>query len=208
MNREWEWYKRIFEGNLLFRTSGEKFTDLQLDGLMQRYVRDNEGYEYLRPYRDRFESGGQTDPALWYSTIDLKLFLGEHFLVKLDRVSMAHTLEARSPFLDHTLAETVLSLDTSTRIGEGGTKFLLKKIAENYLSEAIIGRKKKGFSNPYMEWLIASERISLIREVNKKTGLFRDEILERYIGYAHRGKFKQHVWGLYVLSDWIKREML
>ncbi|MBN2870125.1 MAG: asparagine synthase (glutamine-hydrolyzing) [Campylobacterales bacterium] len=208
MNREWEWYKRIFDDTLLFRTSGEKFTDLQQNLLLRRNVRDNESLRFLAPYCEIFEQSAHTHPAQWYSYIDLKLFVGEHFLAKLDRVSMAHTIEARTPFLDHTLAETALSIDPCLRIGEGKTKTLLKDVARRYLSDEILHRKKKGFSNPYMEWLIASGRIDLIRKVNAKTGLFHPEMVDKYIEMARRGRFKQHVWGLYVLSHWIRRELL
>jgi len=208
MNREWEWYKRVFDETLLFRTSGEKFTDLQQNKLFRRNVRDNESLRFLQTYRDEFEQSTHSDPSLWYSMIDLKLFVGEHFLTKLDRVSMAHTLEARTPFLDHHLAETVLSVDPRLCIGGGESKTLLKQIARNYLSDEIIDRKKKGFANPYMEWLIGTGRIDLIREVNEKTGLFYPEVIEEYLDLARRGKFKQHVWGLYVLSHWINRELL
>jgi len=208
MNREWEWYKRVFDDTLLFRTSGDKFTDLQQNKLFRRNVRDNESLRFLESYRRMFEQSAHEHPSVWYSMIDLKLFVGEHFLMKLDRVSMAHTIEARTPFLDHRLAEMVLTVDPMLRIGTGGTKTLLKQIARNYLGDEIIDRKKKGFANPYMEWLIASGRIELIREVNEKTGLFYPEEVENYIDMARRGKFKQHVWGLYVLSHWIKRELL
>lgn len=208
MNREWEWYKRVFDDTLLFRTSGEKFTDLQQNILLKRNVRDNESLRFLEPYRMLFEQSIHTHPAQWYSMIDLKLFVGEHFLTKLDRVSMAHTIEARTPFLDHTLFETVMAIDPEIRIGRGGTKYLLKQMARRYLSGEILQRKKKGFSNPYMEWLIASGRLNLIREVNAQTGFFHPEAVEKYLEMAQKGRFKQHVWGLYVLSHWIKRELL
>jgi asparagine synthase (glutamine-hydrolysing) len=208
MNREWEWYKRIFDETLLFRTSGEKFTDLQQNLLLRQNVCDNESLRFLMPYRQKFDESTYSHPSHWYSAIDLKLFVGEHFLTKLDRMSMAHTLEARAPFLDHTFAQAVFSLNSSERIGDGGTKFLLKEMGKKYLNPEILNRKKKGFANPYMEWLIASKRIDLIREVNKKTGLFHNDELEKYIEMAHRGKFKQHTWGLYVLSHWMKKELL
>lgn len=208
MNREWEWYKRVFDDTLLFRTSGDKFTDLQQNKLFRRNIRDNESLRFLQKYREMFEQSSHSDPSMWYSMIDLKLFVGEHFLTKLDRVSMAHTIEARTPFLDHRLAQSVMSIDPALRIGSGETKTLLKQISRNYLSDEIIDRKKKGFANPYMEWLIATGRIELIREVNAKTGLFHPEVVEEYIDMAHRGRFKQHVWGLYVLSHWINRELL
>ena len=208
MNREWEWYKRVFDETLLFRTSGEKFTDLQKNALLRRNVRDNESLRFLQPYRDRFEASPHSDHSIWYSYIDLNLFQAEHFLSKLDRVSMAHAVESRTPYLDHNLAETVFSVDPALRYKEGMTKSLLKKIAATHLPPEVLTRKKKGFSNPYMEWLIASGKISLITEVNEQTGMFNKEVLEKYLEMARRGRFKQHVWGLYVLSWWLKKWML
>ncbi|MDY0116783.1 MAG: asparagine synthetase B family protein, partial [Sulfurimonadaceae bacterium] len=208
MNREWEWYKRVFDATLLFRTSGEKFTDLQKNTLMRRNVRDNESLQYIQEYRDRFERSCHKDESLWYSYIDLNLFQAEQFLTKLDRVSMAHAIETHTPFLNQQLAETIFSIDPKLRYEEGKTKALLKEIMKNKLDEKILKRKKKGFSNPYMEYLSASGKLSLIIEVNEQTGLFHKEVLERYINTAIKGNFKQHVWGLYVLSVWIKKYLL
>ncbi len=208
MNREWEWYKRVFEGSLLFRSSGEKFTDLQKNLLMRRNVRDNDALRFLKPWRDTFEMSSHNDPSLWYSYVDLKQFQAEHFLTKLDRVSMAHSIESRTPFLDHKLAETVFSVVPHLRYRDGITKSLLKKIAALYLDSTILNRKKKGFSNPYMEWLLASGEAEKILHVNKKTGLFKDEVLKEYLERAAQGRFKQHVWGLYVLSRWMEKELL
>ena len=208
MNREWEWYKRVFDDTLLFRTSGDKFTDLQKNALMRRNVKDNESLKYIQSYRDRFESSNYTDESFWYSYIDLNIFQAEHFLTKLDRVSMSHSIESRTPFLDHKLVEGVFSLTPKLRYDDGRTKTLLKKIMQPYLGDEIINRKKKGFSKPYMEYLINSGKISLIKEVNKQTGMFKEDKLDEYIQSASKGSFKQHIWGLYVLSHWIKKELL
>ncbi len=209
MNREWEWYKRVFDGQLLFRTSGERFSDLQQNMLLRRNVKDNHSYRYLQSYRERFAASKHADDAtLWYSYIDLKLFQAEHFLMKLDKVSMAHSIEARTPFLDHHLIEQLFTYNTDARLGSQGTKPLLKEVARHYLSEAIVSRKKKGFSNPYMEYLTASGELALITEVNEQSGLFHRDVLQTYLDKARRGRFKHHVWGLYVLSYWIKKNLL
>jgi len=208
MNREWEWYKRVFDDTLLFRTSGDKFTDLQKNLLMRRNVRDNESLKYLQPYRELFENSSHSDESIWYSFIDLHLFQAEHFLTKLDRVSMAHSIESRTPFLDHKLASLVFSIDPQLRYRDGVTKSLLKKIMADKIDTKILQRKKKGFSNPYMEYLIASNEIALIKEVNKETGMFQEDELDNYINKAASGSFKQHIWGLYVFSYWIKKELL
>jgi len=207
-NREWEWYKRVFDGTLLFRTSGDKFTDLQKNALLRRNVRDNESLKYLQNYRDTFENSKHSDESTWYSYIDLNLFQAEHFLTKLDRVSMAHSIESRTPFLDHTLVELLFSLDPKLRYQDGVTKSLLKDVMQNKLHDNILKRKKKGFANPYMEYLIHSKKIDLIHEVNEQTGLFKRDKLNEYIQTAAKGSFKQHIWGLYVLSYWIKKHLL
>ena len=208
MNREWEWYKRVFDETLLFRTSGDKFTDLQKNNLMRRNVKDNESLKYLKLYRDRFESSAHSDESIWYSYIDLNLFQAEHFLTKLDRVSMAHSIESRTPFLDHKLASTLFSISPQLRYEEGITKSLLKDIMKPSLNEKILKRKKKGFSSPYMEYLHNSKKINIITEVNEQTGMFNRKQLQEYINTASKGSFKQHVWGLYVLSCWIEKNLL
>jgi len=207
-NREWEYYKRIFEDTTLFRTSGENFTDLQKNQLLRLHVEDNQALKYLDKYQSNFKSSLHVEPSSWYSYIDLNLFQAEHFLTKLDRVSMAHGIESRTPFLDHKLVETVFSLDPKLRYEDGITKSLLKEIMKDKLNKKILTRKKKGFANPYMEYLINSKKISLIQEVNKQTQLFKEEKLAEYINGAKSGAFKQHIWGLYVLSVWMKKYLL
>lgn len=208
MNREWEWYKRVFDSEVLFRTSGEKFTDMQKNRLMRQNVRDGFSMKYLQKYRDRYEAYGNKDESQWYSYVDLKQFQAEHFLAKLDRVSMAHGIEGRTPFLDHKLVEKVFSIDPALRYRAGINKDLLKKVAGPYLPENIIHRKKKGFSSPYLEWLVEAGELERIMDVNEKTGMFHKDELEMYIQKGKQGRYKQHLWGLYLFSRWYEKEFL
>ncbi|MBA1437660.1 MAG: asparagine synthase (glutamine-hydrolyzing) [Epsilonproteobacteria bacterium] len=208
MNREWEWYKRAFEHEVIFRCSSEKFTDMQKNQLLRRNIRDGESMGYIQSYRDRFEASNHTDESIWFSYIDLHHFQSEHFLAKLDRISMHHSIESRTPFLDHKFVSLIFSIAPELRYRDKVTKSLLKKVMHNKLPPTIINRKKKGFSNPYMEYLIDSGRLGLIEEVNEQTGMFKKEVLKRYIQTAKKGTFKQHIWGLYVLSYFIKKELL
>ncbi len=208
MNREWEWYKRVFDSEVLFRTSGEKFTDMQKNRLMRQNVKDGFSMKYLQKYRDRYEAYGNKDESQWYSYVDLKQFQAEHFLAKLDRVSMAHGIEGRTPFLDHKLVEKVFSIDPALRYKAGINKDLLKKVAGPYLPENIIHRKKKGFSSPYLEWLIEAGELERIMDVNEKTGMFHKEELEMYVQKGKQGRYKQHLWGLYLFSRWYEKEFL
>ncbi len=207
-NREWEWYKRVLNESVVFRTSGEKFTDLQKNNLLRQNIQDDQGLKYIKPYRDLFQSSKHSDEASWYSYIDLELFQAEHFLSKLDRTSMANSIESRTPFLDHELVSLVFSIDPKLRYHDNQTKYLLKEMLKPNIPQKILNRKKKGFSNPYMESILKDSKISLIQQVNKQTGLFKERELKELVHGAKKGVFKHHVWGLYVLSAWIKKELL
>lgn len=207
-NREWEHYKRILNDTLLFRGSGENFTDLQKNSLMKQNIKDNQALQYIDNYRSRFENSPHNDESTWYSYIDLNLYQAEHFLTKLDRVSMAHSIEARTPFLDHKLAATIFSLSPKLRYEDQVTKSLLKQITQPLLGDTIIQRKKKGFASPYMEYLLNAENLELIKHVNKQTGLFKIKELDIFLAESSKGGFKKHIWGLYVLSVWIDKNLL
>jgi len=208
MHREWEWYKRVLNSEVLFRSSGEKFTDHQKNILMKENVKDGFSMKYLQRYRDRFEDFGNKDESQWYSYVDLKQFQAEHFLTKLDRVSMAHSVEGRTPFLDHKFVELVFSIEPGLQYKNGVTKDLLKQVASSYLPESIITRKKKGFASPYLEWLIEAGELERILKVNEQTGLFHQDVLQEYINEGKKGRYKQHIWGLYLFSRWYEKEFL
>ncbi len=206
-NREWEWYKRVFEKSLLFRSSGEKFTDIQQNKLFKKNIKDNYSLKYLNLFFDHFKGSEHKDMSSWYSYLDLYHFQAEHFLTKLDRVSMAHSIEARSPFLDHKLVDTVFSIDPKLKYQNNNTKDLLKKVASRYLDKKIIDQKKRGFSTPFNEW-IQDHNINIVLDVNRKSKLFNEEYLVSLISQASKGRFKQHFWALYVFSVWYKKEFL
>jgi len=202
MHREWEWHKRVFEGTLLFRSSSELFTDLQQNKLLKRNIKDNHSLKAIETYRKIFEASGRSVPADWYSWLDIKVLLGEVFLKKLDRVSMANGIEARTPFLDRYVVETAFAIDPALRMGIS-QKHLIKKVAQNYLPASIVQRKKKGFSYPYLEWLREENAFAVIEEVQKETGLFRDEHLKFLLQKGEQGMFRQHLFALFILCKWI-----
>lgn len=202
-NKEWEWYKRVFEGSLLFRGTAEIFTDLQQNRVLRKNIRDNNSLAAIEPYRREFEESGRKDAADWYSYLDLKILLGEVFLKKLDRVSMANGIEARTPFLDREVVEIAFGIDGKTRMGET-PKHLIKKVAARYLPPTIIHRKKKGFSAPYLEWLLEENSLDVIERAQKERGIFHDEQIRFYLEKAKQGHFKQHIFSLYMLCKWLE----
>ncbi|RUM46232.1 MAG: asparagine synthase (glutamine-hydrolyzing) [Hydrogenimonas sp.] len=200
-NREWEWYKRIFDDSVLFRSSAELFTDLQQNRLLKQNVKDDHSLTWIAHYIDRF---GQTVGPQWYSFIDIKVQLGEVFLKKLDRVTMAHGIEARSPFMDRVLVERLFGCEPMWRMGEK-PKWLLKRVAKRYLPVEIIERKKKGFSYPFMEWLHASGELDVIERINARYKLFDTEAVRFMIEKSKKGRFKHHLYAVWLLCKWIEK---
>jgi len=202
-NREWEWYKRIFEGSVLFRSSAELFTDLQQNGLLRQNVRDDRSFTYLAHLAERF---GEAAGPQWFSYIDIKVQLGEVFLKKLDRVTMAHGIEARSPFMDRRLVGGLLACDPAWRMGEA-PKWLLKAVAARHLPPEILRRKKKGFSYPYMEWLHESGELAVIERVDRALKLFRGDALSFMIEKSKKGRFKHHLYAVWFLCKWLEKRL-
>lgn len=101
-------------------------------------------YEKDYPYQDEITK-------LQY--LDLKLYLQESVLVKVDRASMACSLEVRAPFLDYEIVEFVMSIPSRLKLKNFTTKYILKKALKNFLPKEIIHRPKKGFGIPIAKWI-------------------------------------------------------
>jgi asparagine synthase (glutamine-hydrolysing) len=84
--------------------------------------------------------------------VDVRSYLVDDILVKVDKMSMLNSLETRAPFLDHLLAEYVSSLSPSVRLHDGVLKFLLRQVAADMLPPEILTRRKQGFSVPIKHW--------------------------------------------------------
>ena len=107
-------------------------------------------YSRFVAHLDRF---GDSDSLWRQQYADIKTFLVDDILVKVDRMSMAHSLEARTPFLDHRVVEFAASLPKEMRMRGSTQKYLLKKAVESRLPEGITTRSKEGFSIPMKNWL-------------------------------------------------------
>ena len=112
-------------------------------------------------------SGISTDnPIQNQLYIESRLLFPYRFLTYIDRLSMSHSVEPRSPFLDKNLWEFVMSMPDKYRIQEGVTKYILKKLAERYLPNNIVYRKKEGFVFPLYPYLIKNKE-SIVSRISE-----------------------------------------
>jgi asparagine synthase (glutamine-hydrolysing) len=198
-SRNWEALRRISADEHPFYTGGETFTKRQFDALRGVETSDVRALVAI-----------DNNPFLWMSTIDFKIWIAEVLMSKIDRMSMAHSLELRAPFLDYRLVEYCLALSPSLRAGNT-SKHLLKQIAQKYIPSSIIERKKKGFSSPFIEWLYdeyGDEILNLMLHASHHSGLFDISFVKFLYHEGKEGRFKQHVWSLYLFCRWYKKVYL
>jgi len=146
-----------------------------------------------------------------YLLFDQQYYLPDDILYKADRMSMAHSLEVRPPFLDHRLVEFAASLPEDYKVRGSQLKFLLKELMKGKLPPAILGRKKVGFDIPAHEWFRGVLKPLLLdtltEQAVKDTQIFRWEgvqaVIKRHM--ERRDSFGYHLWGLLILFLWIKR---
>ncbi|HEX9391204.1 MAG TPA: asparagine synthase (glutamine-hydrolyzing) [Usitatibacteraceae bacterium] len=143
--------------------------------------------------------------------VDMRLWLPDDLLTKVDRATMAYSLEARVPYLDHKFVEFVAQLDSTLKQHGRTTKYLLKKLAEKYLPREIVHRGKQGFVMPLSPWLEGGLKKHLEHSLGPdgldKRGLFRDGALTRLLA-DHRAGRSNHagrLWALTVLELWFQR---
>jgi len=132
-------------------------------------------------------------------------------LVKVDIASMANSLEARSPFLDHHLIEFAASLPENLKQNGFGTKTLLKKVGARLVPREVIYRPKMGFGIPLNKWLRNElqgfTRETLLSDKAKDRGLFDAKVVERLID-EQRDDLKDNSWKLWtllMLELWFQR---
>jgi asparagine synthase (glutamine-hydrolysing) len=142
---------------------------------------------------------------------DLMTYLPNDLLVKVDIASMANSLEARSPFLDHKVIEFAASLPESLKMRRLETKSLLKKVAERLVPREVIYRRKMGFGVPVGKWFrgemksFVSDILLSDRALNR--GIIRPEELRRYV-LEHTTGERDHqfqIWTLLMLELWFQR---
>jgi len=154
---QYEWLRRGANGNPVFWGGEEGFTHVQklrlLHPDLRKRFRGLTSWDAISPIRERFLANAWDKSDFhWMSYLDLNLRLPELLLMRVDKMSMGVSLEARVPFLDHKFVELALSIPTKAKLGSGGTKYLFKKAVRGLLPDDIIDRKKQGFNVPLPEW--------------------------------------------------------
>jgi asparagine synthase (glutamine-hydrolysing) len=175
------------------------------------FKRELGGYD-ARQVFDRHAAQAQTDdPLALIQYLDLKTYLVGDINTKVDRASMAHSLEVREPLMDHPLVEWLATLPSSLKVRGQEGKFLLKKAMEPQLSDDILYRPKMGFAVPLARWfrgpLKQRVRESVLGERLLSTGWFDPAYLRQLVD-THQAGTSDHsapLWTLLMFDAFLRQ---
>jgi asparagine synthase (glutamine-hydrolysing) len=189
-------WKEIFSADARAELTGHRSPFDPVDLLRGRFA-ESQGAELLARLQD----------------VDLGLYLVDDLLVKTDRASMAHSLEARVPFLDTVVTNLALALPTRSKIRGLAKKVLLRKAAEPLLPRSIVQGRKRGFSIPAAAWLRRElepfARDTLAAETLRRQGFFQPDVVRRVLDdhVAGREDRSRQLWGLLAFTLWHERHV-
>jgi asparagine synthase (glutamine-hydrolysing) len=174
----------------------------------RRQLNGHDPAALLAPWFASVNGAGVVDAALMTDTMT---YLPNDLLVKVDIATMAVSLEARSPFLDHHVIEFAASLPEKFKLRGLTTKYLLKRVLRKLLPAENLDRRKMGFGVPITHWLRGNLqgflRETLLSERSLKRGLFKPAVVTRLVD-EHTGRQKDHahqLWTLLMLELWYQR---
>lgn len=169
-------------------------------------------YDVVRHYQEHFvRAAPEADAAARMTYLELKLRLPELLLMRVDKITMATSVEARVPFLDHHLIEYAMNLPRALKIKGPTGKYILKRALESILPPDVLYKPKRGFGAPVHQWFRSAEGHALVQQIAnsslRKRGFFDYDFIDRMADEHRRGRkdWSANLWCLLNLSVWYDR---
>jgi asparagine synthase (glutamine-hydrolysing) len=203
--------KRFLEGSLLPSDEAHTYWNGSFSKTQQTALLSNRTENsVLDLFTKEMPCGTHSGSLSRYLAFDQRYYLTDDLLQKVDRMSMAHSLEVRPPYLDHRIIEFAASLPDRLKIDGRNQKVILKHLMRNKLPDSVLNRSKTGLDIPTHDWFRGPLRPLLEETLNpqavQETGLFRPGAIQQIISDHMEGRANlgYHLWGLLILFLWIK----
>jgi asparagine synthase (glutamine-hydrolysing) len=179
-SQPYAWLDRARHGLPIFWGGAEAFNEAAkmqvLSPRLRKDFRHRSSWDALAPIHERYLAGVErASPLGWMSYLDLNLRLPELLLMRVDKMTMASSLEARVPFLDHEVVSFALGIPDEVKLRNGVLKAVLKNAVRGLIPDSVIGRPKQGFGVPVHEWLLSglpAETMAGVDQFIAETDLF------------------------------------
>jgi len=155
------------------------------------------GYESIELFRDYFGRAGTDDPLSRIQYVDIKTYLTDDILAKVDRTSMANSLEVRCPFLDHRIIELAASMPPQLKVRGNSGKYILKQALRKHLPDEIIDRQKMGFGTPLPDWFRNGIRDFARTYIVDREDPYLSNVFVRRIWDDHQAGIRDTSWQLW-----------
>jgi len=216
-----EWYPALEGAPRLFRAKSllQRMADDALEGYLARitvpiWVRQSilspdlkselQDYDPLEQFREHYRRADTADLLSRIQYLDVKTYLSDDICVKVDRASMAVSLEVRSPLLDHRLMELAARIPSRLKLRNGSGKYIFKKAIRASLPEGIVDRPKQGFGVPIAEWFRGELREQADQLLMADDGLLAPDVV-RQLWRRHQDKVQDHsavMWAIFMFRQW------
>jgi len=166
------------------------------------------GYATQDLFRSYYSCAGSADPLSRIQYVDIKTYLTDDILTKVDRASMAVSLEVRCPLLDHKVMELLARIPSSLKLRAGVGKYLFKKAMEPYLPHNIIYRTKMGFSVPLADWFRGGIRDYARSFIVERSDPFLSTSFVKKIWDQHQAGTRDRssqLWNVLMFRLWLDR---
>jgi asparagine synthase (glutamine-hydrolysing) len=220
-----DWAPRVFRARSTFEALARDSVEAYFHGVsilrdsMRRELFSNTfkarlgGYNAAQVFHRHAQRADTRDPLALIQYLDLKTYLIGDINTKVDRASMAHSLEVREPLMDHPLVEWLATLPSSLKLRGGEGKYLLKQSMQPYLPAELMYRPKQGFAVPLAKWFRGPLRTrvteSLVGERLASTGMFNPTYLRHLLDSHLSGArdYSAPIWTLLMFDGFLKNVM-
>jgi len=163
------------------------------------------GYDSIEVFRQYYDRADTSDPLSKIQYVDIKTYLTDDILAKVDRASMAVSLEVRAPLLDHHLMELAARMPSNLKLSRGTGKYIFKKALSNTLPRSILDRKKQGFAIPLARWF-RGELKGMAEDTlfGKPDGILDQSFLQKVWVQHQRVQYDRspHLWAVLMFRKW------
>ncbi len=219
-----DWAPRVLRGKTTFQALGRDSMEAYLHGVSifpeegrdwlfsDAMKQDLQGYRSAEVFKGHIDGKSFEDPLRMVQYLDFKTYLPGDILTKVDRASMAHSLEVRVPFLDHTFVSWVAGLQTQQKLKGGNGKHVLKEALRPLLPHDVLFRSKMGFAVPLGMWFRGSLKERTAATVRgerlRECGVFSPEGLDRIVQEHQSGKrvWTAALWALLMFDGFLQAD--